>query len=88
MNNNIFDNPALKNIDPGKLQTLLSLADQAKGKNQAELLPFLMASSGSGKMKFSPEEMEAIIGVLKIGKSPQEVRKIDQMCALFKKMKH
>lgn len=88
MNLNLFDNPALKNIDPGKLQTLLSLADQAKGKSQAELLPFLMAASGSGKMKFSPEEMEAIIGVMKIGKSPQEVRKIDQMCALFKNMRH
>lgn len=81
------DNPALKNIDPERLQTLLSLADQAKGKSQAELLPFLMAASGSGKLRFSPEEMEAIIGVMKIGKSPQEIRKIDKMCALFKQLK-
>lgn len=88
MNPNLFDNPALKNIDPEKLQTLLSLAEQAKGKSQAELLPFLMAASGSGKMRFSPEEMDAIIGVMKIGKSPQEIRKMDQMCALFRKMKH
>lgn len=88
MSNSLFDNPALSNIDPAKLQTLLSLADQAKGKNQAELLPFLMAASNSGKMRFSAEEMKAIIGVMKIGKSPQEVRKIDQMCALWEKMKH
>lgn len=84
---NLFDNPALKNIDPAKLQMLLSMADQAKGKSQAELLPFLMAASGSGKMKFSPDEMDAIIGVMKLGKSPQEVRKIDQMCAMFKQMR-
>lgn len=84
---NLFDNPALKNIDPAKLQMLLSMADQAKGKSQAELLPFLMAASGSGKMKFSPDEMDAIIGVMKLGKSPQEVRKIEKMCSMFKQMR-
>ena len=81
---NLFNNPALKNIDPAKLQMLLSMTEQAKGKSQSELLPLLMAASGNGSMKFSPEEMDAIIGVLKVGKSPQEVRKIDQMCTMFK----
>lgn len=81
---NLFNNAALKNIDPAKLQMLLSMTEQAKGKSQSELLPFLMAASGNGSMKFSPEEMDAIIGVLKVGKSPQEVRKIDQMCTMFK----
>ena len=59
-------NPALKNIDPAKLQSLLSMAEQARGKNQSELLSFLMAASGSGRMKFSSQEMDAIIGVLKV----------------------
>ena len=62
-------NPALKNIDPAKLQSLLSMAEQARGKNQSELLSFLMAASGSGRLKFSSQEMDAIIGVLKTGKS-------------------
>ena len=84
---NLFHHPALKNIDPAKLQTLLSMTEQARGKSQSELLPFLMAASGNSGMKFSPEEMDAIIGVMKAGKSPQEVRRIDQMCAMFKQMR-
>lgn len=87
--NNWSENPALKQIDPAKLQMLMSMAEQAKGKSQADLLPFLMsaAGTGSGKMKFSPEEMDTIISVMKIGKSPQEIRKIDRMCALLKQMR-
>ena len=87
--NNWSENPALKQIDPAKLQMLMSMAEQAKGKSQADLLPFLIsaAGSGSGKMKFSPEEMDTIISVMKIGKSPQEIRKIDRMCALLKQMR-
>lgn len=77
-------NPSLQNINPEKLQTLLSLAEQARGKNQSELLPFLMAASGKGNLKFSKDEMEAVISVLKIGKSPQEIRRIDRMYAIFK----
>ena len=87
--NNWSENPALKQIDPAKLQMLMSMAEQAKGKSQADLLPFLIsaAGSGSGKMKFYPEEMDTIISVMKIGKSPQEIRKIDRMCALLKQMR-
>lgn len=87
--NNWSENPALNQIDPAKLQMLISMADQAKGKSQADLLPFLMsaAGSGSGKMKFSQEEMDTIINVMKIGRSPQEIRKIDRMCALLKQMR-
>ena len=87
--NNWSENPALKQIDPAKLQMLMSMAEQAKGKSQADLLPFLMSAAGTGsvKMKFSPEEMDTIISVMKIGKSPQEIRKIDRMCALLKQMR-
>lgn len=85
-NNNWTENPALNQIDPAKLQMLLSMAEQAKGKNQADLLPFLM-SAGGGKMNFSLDEMDAIIGVMKLGKSPQEVRRIDRMCAMLKQMR-
>ena len=58
--------------------------EQARGKNQSELLPFLMAASGKKNLKFSKDEMEAVISVLKIGKSPQEIRRIDRMYAIFK----
>lgn len=83
-------NPALSGIDPAKLQMLISLADQAKGKNQNELLPFLMAASSksqNGAMSFQPSEVDAIIEVMKIGKSPEEIQRIDRMCALVKQFR-
>ena len=43
--NSWMQNPALGGIDPSKLQMLLSMAEQAKGKNPTELLPFLMSAS-------------------------------------------
>ncbi|MDD2958254.1 MAG: hypothetical protein PHE06_04040 [Lachnospiraceae bacterium] len=85
------ENPALNHIDPAKLQMLLSMTDQAKRKNQNDLLPFLMAASsqsGSGKMNFSKDEIDTIINVLKMGKSPGEVRRIEKMCRLLKQMQH
>lgn len=85
--NSWASNPALNQIDPGKLQMLMSMADQARGKSQADLLPFLMSMGGSGKLNFSPDEMDTIIGVMKLGRSPQEIRKIDRMCAMLKQMR-
>ena len=65
------------------MQPLTSLAGQAQGKSQNELLPFLM-SAASGQLSFDPTEIDTIIRVLKIGKSPQETQRIDRMCALMK----
>ena len=93
MANNDFswmNNPALKNIDASKLQMLMTLADQGKGKSQKELLPFLMAAASqttsSGK-SFTNEETNLILEVLKQGKSPEETAKIEQMVSLIQKMK-
>lgn len=83
-------NPALGGIDPAKLQMLASLAEQAQGKKQNELLPFLMAAASQtqqNNMSFQPSEMDAIIEVMKMGKSPQEVQKIDKLCALIKQFR-
>ena len=83
-------NPALDGIDPAKLQMLLSMADQAKGKGPNELLPFLMAASSQSKennMSFDSSETDAIIEVMKMGKSPEEIQRIDKICAIMKQMK-
>ncbi|MDO4323637.1 MAG: hypothetical protein Q4C61_14015 [Lachnospiraceae bacterium] len=83
-------NPALGGIDPAKLQMLLSMADQAKGKSPAELLPFLMAASSQSKennMSFNSSETDAIIEVMKMGKSKEEIQKIDRICAIMKQIK-
>lgn len=87
--NSWMNNPSLSGIDPGRLQMLASLAEQAQGKSQNELLPFLMAAaqSGSGQLSFDSAETEAIINVMKAGKSPQEIQKIDRIISIMKLMK-
>lgn len=86
-NDSWTNNPALNGIDPAKLQMLLSLADQAKGKNQNEMLSFLMSASAqsqSNNMSFQPSEIDTIVNVLKVGKSPQEIQQIDRLYGMMK----
>ena len=75
-------NKSLSGIDPAKLQFLNSIAAQGSQKGMQELLPFLMSAvaqnqNQSGRMHFTQQEMDAIIQVLKIGKSPEETAKIE-----------
>lgn len=88
--NEWINNPALGGINPAKLQMLSSLASQAKGKNQSELLPFLMAAaaqSQSKQLSFNNDEIDAVISVMKIGKSPQEIQQIDRLCGLIRQFR-
>jgi hypothetical protein len=85
-----MSHPALKNIDPARLQLLSSLASEAQGKNKNELLPFLMAAAsqtGSGQLSFGSDEIDTIIQVLKIGKSQEEIQQIDRLCTLFRQFR-
>ena len=89
-NQDWMNNPALKNIDPEKLKMLMSMTEQSSGKNQNELLPFLMAAASQSKEKgvaFSQEETDAIIEVMKAGKSPEEVARIEKIRNMMKMMK-
>lgn len=88
--NDWTQNPNLKGIDPAKLSMLQTLAAQGSGKNQNELLPFLMAAASNSKkngMQFTPQEMNLIIEVLKSGKSPEETARMDQMLNMMRMMK-
>ncbi len=85
-----MNNPNLKNIDPAKLQMLMSMSEQGAGKSQNDLLPFLMAAASQSKsqgMTFSPDETDAIIEVLKMGKSPEEIARIEKIRTMMKLMK-
>lgn len=89
-NESWMNNPSLGGIDPSKLQMLSALAEQAKGKSQKEMLPFLMSLASqppSENMSFNPSEADAIINVMKMGKSPQEIARIDKICSIMKQMK-
>ena len=92
MDDNWMNHASLQGIDPAKLQMLSQMASQGQQqtKSQADLIPFLMMAANSSKekgMQFSGQEMDMIVQVLKMGKSPQEIAQMDQMLMLLKMMK-
>ena len=79
--------PSLAGMDPAKLAKLNSFAQQGSGKSPQELLPLLMAAASQSRAKgtrFSREEMDAIIQVLKAGKSPEETARMDKIIQMMK----
>lgn len=92
MSENWMEHDSLKEIDPAKLQMLSQMAmqGQQQTKSQADLMPFLMMAANSSKekgMQFTGQEMDMIVEVLKMGKSPQEIAQIDQMLMMLKMMR-
>lgn len=89
MNEDWMKHPNLESIDAAKLQMLQSFASQGEGKSQNDLMPLLMMAmqnSQNSGMSFNGSEMEAIIGVMKMGRSKQEVDKIEQMMNIMRMM--
>ena len=85
------NNPKLSQMDPQKLSMLQNLADQGLGKNRSELMPFIMGAASQEKnagLNFSSDEISAIIEVLKIGKSPTEIARLDRIVNLMKMIRH
>lgn len=81
------DNPKLAGMDKDKLEMLSSLASQGIGKSPGDLLPFIMGAAAQGKnagLRFNKDEIDTIIQVLKMGKSPQEAAKLDRVVSLMK----
>ena len=79
--NEWMNNPAMKNIDPIKLELNKTAASNTSGKSGKELAPVMMALiSGANKqgIRFTPEEMTLILEILKEGKSKEEREQIDR----------
>ena len=79
--NDWMNNPAMKNIDPIKLELIKTAACKTSGKSGKELAPIMMALiSGANKqgIRFTPEEMTLILDILKDGKSKEEREQIDR----------
>ena len=79
--NDWMNNPAMKNIDPIKLELIKPAASKTSGKSGKELAPIMMALiSGANKqgIRFTPEEMTLILDILKDGKSKEEREQIDR----------
>ena len=79
--NDWMNNPAMKNIDPIKLELIKTAASKTSGKSGKEWAPIMMALiSGANKqgIRFTPEEMTLILDILKDGKSKEEREQIDR----------
>ena len=90
MDQNWKDNPKLSQLDRGKLDMLSQLAMLGAGKSPSQMLPYIMSAAARAKqagMNFSDNEIDTIIQILKIGKSPEETRKLDQVIQLMKMIK-
>lgn len=84
------NDPSLSGIQEEKLKMLRSMAAMGIGKGPNELLPLLLEASEASKKKglqFSDHEIDQIIQVLKINKSPEETAKIDRMIQMIRLMK-
>ena len=91
MENNWQDNPKLAGMDRSKLDMLQQMAQQGAGKSPADLLPFIMNAASQGKnagLNFNNNEINTIIEVLKMGKSPAEAAKLDRIVNLMKMIRH
>ena len=74
MDDNWQDNPKLAGIDKNKLDMLQQMARQGAGKSPSDLLPFIMNAASQGRnagLNFNSNEINTIIEVLKMGKSPR-----------------
>lgn len=79
--NEWMNNPALKAIDPVKLELIQIAAAQTAGKNGKDLPPVLMAlitTANKKGIRFTNEEISYILNILKEGKSKAEREQIDR----------
>ena len=79
---NWMNHPAMKNIDPIKLELIKNAASQTQGKSGNSLASVMMAlitSANRKGIRFNSEEISLILEILKEGKSKEEQSQIDNM---------
>ena len=90
-----MNNPAMKNLDPAKLELIRMAASRTSGKTGKDLAPVMLALiTGANKqgIRFSPDEITLILEILKEGKSKEEQEQIDRTVqmtsSIFKRHNH
>ena len=76
--NDWMNNPAMKNIDPIKLELIKTAASKTSGKELAPIMMALISGANKQGIRFTPEEMTLILDILKDGKSKEEREQIDR----------
>jgi len=77
-----MNHPAMKNLDPVKLELIKTAARQTQGKSGKTMAPVMMSLiTGANKkgIRFTNEEVSLILDILKEGKSAEEKMQIDHM---------
>jgi hypothetical protein len=93
--NEWLNHPAMKNMDPAKLELIKLAAQQTAGKSGKELAPILLAlitNANKKGLSFTPDEASLIFEILKEGKSKEEQEQINRTIQmtnnLFQRQKH
>ncbi len=76
-----LNDPALKNMDPAKLELFKIAASQVQGKSGNAMVPVMMSLITNARKKgiqFTPDEVALILKLLKQGKSEKEQQNIDK----------
>lgn len=76
-----MNHPAMKNIDPVKLELIKKASGQTAGKSGNALAPVMLSlitAANKKGIRFTPDEMTLILEVLKEGKSKEEQAEIDK----------
>ena len=80
--NEWMNHPAMKTIDPVKLELIKTAAAQTAGKTGNSLDAVMMAlitSANKKGIRFTQEEVSLILEILKDGKTKEEQMQIDRM---------
>lgn len=84
-----MNDPALKDMDPVKLELFKIAASQVKGKSGNAMAPIMMSlitNANKRGIQFTPDEISLILQVLKRGKSPAEQQNIDKTVQMVQMM--
>lgn len=76
-----INDPALKGMDPAKLELFKIAAKQVSGKSGNAMAPIMMSlitNANKKGIQFTPDEIALILKILKQGKSAEEQKNIDK----------
>lgn len=82
-----MSDPLVKDIPQKKLAFLGEMFAKGQGKNQKEMMAFLMPMMKKAKQEnltFTPQEMNAAIAAIKKHSSEEELKEIDKILAKSK----
>ena len=78
--NEWMNNPQIQGMDPAKLELIKMAASRTSGKTGRELAPIMLAlitNANKQGIRFSPDEVNLILEIMKEGKSREEQEQID-----------